>query len=159
MTTTMPGLKRVNLDAIIRYSNGLASAEFDRACDGTNPKDLIGSKKLDMTSLPAVAIAHGNHAMMDGAGKYGPYNWRDNPVQAKVYVDAAIRHLLAWFEGEEEAKDSGVHHLGHVIGCMAILLDAQATGNLVDNRPNKGKFNGVLAALNAKVKAKAEGIK
>lgn len=75
---------------------------------------------------------------MDGADKYGPYNWRDNAVIASIYVDAATRHLTAWLEGEELAADSEVHHLGHAIACLAILLDAQETGNLVDDRP-KGK--------------------
>lgn len=72
---------------------------------------------------------------MDGADKYGAYNWRAKQVQADVYVDAALRHITAWFEGEELAQDSKVHHLGHAIACCAILLDAQETGNLVDNRP------------------------
>jgi hypothetical protein len=101
----------------------------------TNPKDLIGVTKVSMSKLPAVAIVHGAHAMMDGADKYGAYNWRAKQVQADVYVDAALRHITAWFEGEELAQDSKVHHLGHAIACCAILLDAQETGNLVDNRP------------------------
>lgn len=124
-----------------------------------NPKDLIGVKKLSMTKLPSVAVAHGNHAMMDGAVKYGPYNWRDKAVKASIYIDAAERHLRAWFEGEETAEDSGVHHLGHVIGCMAILLDAQETGNLVDDRPVndscRSVFPRVLARINEAIKAKA----
>lgn len=100
-----------------------------------NPKDVVGSTKVSLTKLPAIAIAVGAHAMMDGARKYSPYNWRANDVQAGVYVDAAMRHLLDWFEGQENAPDSGVHHLGHVIGCCAILLDAQHRGNLIDDRP------------------------
>jgi hypothetical protein len=74
-------------------------------------------------------------AMMDGAKKYGPYNWRAKKVVASIYIDAAMRHLATWFEGQETASDSKVHHLGHAIACCAILLDAQATGNLVDDRP------------------------
>jgi len=101
-----------------------------------NPKDLFGSKKVSITKLPSVAILHGAHAMMDGAKKYGPYNWRDKEVIASIYIDAAIRHIQAWFEGEETAQDSGVHHLGHAIACCAILLDAQEMKKLVDDRPN-----------------------
>jgi len=107
---------------------------------GTNPKDLIGSKKVSSTKLPAVAIIHGAHAMMDGARKYGPYNWRKNKVVASIYIDAAQRHLLSWLEGEEIAEDSSAHHLGHAIACCAILLDAQETGNLVDDRPGHDKI-------------------
>lgn len=124
-----------------------------------NPKDRFGSVKVSISKLPMVAIVHGAHAMMDGAAKYGPYNWRDNPVIANIYVDAAMRHLSAWFEGQELAKDSGVHHLGHAIACCAILLDAQMTGNLVDNRPINGdpdKLANLLDELSAKLKAKKD---
>ncbi len=121
-----------------------------------NPKDLIGAKKISLTKLPAVAVAHAAHALMNGAKKYGAYNWREKPVHASIYVDACERHLNAWFDGEEEATDSGVHHLGHAIACLAILLDAQATGNLIDDRPaaGRGTFCRVIARLNEKIMAR-----
>ena len=112
-----------------------------------NPKDLFGEKKVSLSKFPPVALAHGAHAMMDGARKYGAYNWRDKPVVAHIYVDAAMRHLTDWFEGEEEAPDSGVHHLGHAIACCAILLDAQEVGNLIDDRPITPKSKGVMARV------------
>ena len=115
----------------------------------TNPKDLLGAKKVSITKLPAVAILHAAHAMMDGARKYGPYNWREKEVSAFIYIDAAKRHLDAWFDSREEtAQDSGVHHLGHAIACCAIILDALETGNLVDDRPKKGAYAEVLTRLN-----------
>lgn len=123
---------------------------------GTNPKDLVGNKKVSISKLPPIAILHGAHAMMDGASKYGPYNWRDNAVVSHIYVDAALRHLLAWWERQEVAEDSGVHHLGHALACCAILLDAQATGNLIDDRPKESGYNKVIERLNAVVKAKGE---
>src|SRR5271170_2026203 len=64
-----------------------------------NPKDLLGAKKVSISKLPMVAVLHGAHAMMNGASKYGPFNWRSKKVQADIYVDAAMRHLAAWFEG------------------------------------------------------------
>lgn len=102
---------------------------------GANPKDLVAAQKVSFTKLPFVGVIHGAMAMMDGAAKYGPYNWRAKKVMASIYVDACMRHLAAWFEGQEHASDSGVHHLGHAIACCAILLDAQARGCLVDDRP------------------------
>jgi len=126
--------------------------------DTTNPKDLVGSTKVSLSKFPSVALIHGAHAMMDGARKYGPYNWRDKKVQASIYVDAALRHLADWFDGEELAEDSQVHHLGHAIACCAILLDAQATDSLIDDRPindrTKGAVPRVLKELQARVQAK-----
>jgi dATP/dGTP diphosphohydrolase, N-terminal len=127
------------------------------AVDPANPKDLLGVKKISITKLPPVAVLHTAHALMDGAVKYGPYNWRDKAVVASIYVDACQRHLDAWFDGEEEAADSGVHHLGHAMACLAILLDAQETGNLIDDRPaaGRGTFARVLERLNQKIKTQA----
>lgn len=122
----------------------------------SNPKDLFGAVKISLSKLPAVAVAHGAHAMMDGAEKYGAYNWRDKKVIASIYVDAAKRHLDAFFEGEECAADSEAHHLGHAIACCAILLDAQETGNLIDDRPNGGGIiSRVYDRLSAIVKRRA----
>jgi hypothetical protein len=132
------------------------SGSFTKATT-PNPKDLLGAKKVSITKLPAIGILHGAHGMMNGAEKYGPYNWREKSVLAGIYVDAMARHLLAWFEGEEIAEDSGVHHLGHLIADAAILLDAQANGNLIDDRPKSdGAYSKLLNELNAKIKAKAE---
>ena len=120
-----------------------------------NPKDRIGVKKVSLTKLPPVAVLYAAHALMNGAIKYGPYNWRDKAVRASIYVDACERHLNSWLDGEEDATDSGVHHLGHAIACLAILLDAQEAGKLVDDRPhqNAGGFCRVLERLNRKIGA------
>lgn len=134
-----------------------------------NPKDLIGNTKVAISRFPVIGTIMGAHAMMDGAEKYGPYNWREKNVVAHIYVDAAMRHWMDWFEGQETASDSGVHHLGHAIACAAILLDAQAHGNLIDDRPIKKKEDGtpvnldwlpdLLDNLSAKIKAKREKAK
>jgi dATP/dGTP diphosphohydrolase len=130
------------------YETGMLASPVD-----ANPKDLVGSKKVSMTKLPAIAQLHGNHAMMYGAKVYGPYNWREKKVQAEIYVDAALRHITAWNEREECASDSHVHHLGHAMACLAILLDAQETGNLIDNRPTGGEaYTKVLDRLNKEAK-------
>lgn len=129
------------------------SGSFSKA-DSTNPKDLLGVKKVSITKLPSVAVAHAAHAMMNGAEKYGPYNWRSKKVIAGIYVDAAMRHIWDWFEGQETATDSGVHHLGHAIACCAILLDAQETGNLVDDRPicnDPDLFDRVMGKINEEI--------
>ena len=100
-----------------------------------NPKDLLGAERASITKIPPVALVHCADAMMDGAGKYDPYNWRAKKITAHGYVDAAFRHLFAYWEGEDRAPDSNVHHLGHVMATCAILLDAHAHGCLIDDRP------------------------
>jgi hypothetical protein len=117
----------------------------------TNPKDLIGIRKPPIDLVSPFALVHMAMAMKNGAVKYGPYNWRDEKVSAKIYVAAAMRHLLEWLDGEENARDSKCHHLGHAAACCAILLDAQATDQLVDDRPKTGgKVTDLIESLTEK---------
>jgi hypothetical protein len=133
-------------------SGNLNKEKYGIPSASTNPKDLIGARKLSMCVLPDVAVAHANHAMSNGARKYGPYNWREKSVGATTYINAARRHLAQWYDGQEVAEDSEVHHLGHAMACLAILLDAQEAGGLIDDRPKGGGgFNRVLERLNEKV--------
>ncbi|QQO90795.1 hypothetical protein [Pseudomonas phage Bertil] len=103
-----------------------------------NPKSLQGAKKYSLRYIPLPANIEINRALEDGAKKYGPANWRETGVAATVYVDAALRHLAQWFDGgQKNASDSGVHNLGHAMACLAILVDAEANGKLIDDRPAK----------------------
>lgn len=120
---------------------------------GDNPKDILGAKKPDATKIPAVAIAWESLAMMDGAGKYDSYNWRANKVVASIYVAACKRHLDLWFEGQRTAEDSGCHHLGHARACLGILLDAETTGNLLDDRPVTEGSTEAYAAVMKEIEA------
>ena len=106
-----------------------------------NPKTkyAIAKPALGLIPLRALQAAAGAHAL--GAAKYGPWNWREHSVAASVYVNAILRHLKAWQEEEDDDPESGVSHLGHVMACCGILLDAQAQGKLVDDRPRKGTHN------------------
>ena len=107
--------------------------------DSTNPKDLLGIKKVQLNLVPASSKIYQALAMEDGAEKYGTYNWRSNKVQASIYIAACLRHLEAWYDSREElAEDSQKPHLGHALACIGIIVDALETGNLVDDRPLAG---------------------
>ena len=107
--------------------------------DSTNPKDLLGIKKVQLNLVPASSKIYQALAMEDGAEKYGTYNWRSNKVQASIYIAACLRHLEALYDSREElAEDSQKPHLGHALACIGIIVDALETGNLVDDRPLAG---------------------
>jgi len=125
---------------------------------GTNPKDLLGIKKVPLGQVCPVAMAHESCAMLDGDLKYGFRNWREKHVVARIYIDAALRHISAWSEKEEKAKDSGVHHLAHARACLGILLDAQANGNLIDDRA-PGVYGKVADELSAWVAERVKNAK
>lgn len=101
----------------------------------TNPKDTIGSTKLDMGLVPDTAVASMALAFTEGALKYGRYNWRIAGVRASIYHAAARRHLAKWWNGEQCDQSTGVPHLASVMACCAILLDAASMGKISDDRP------------------------
>lgn len=123
--------------------------------DRSNPKDLIGQTKPSIHLVPPSAIVWMAKAMENGAGRYGPFNWRDHKVRATVYVSAAMRHILAYLDGEDLAQDSKMPHLAHAASCMAILLDAKETDNLIDDRPKKGAAARLIADLTVDTKPKS----
>jgi hypothetical protein len=105
----------------------------------TNPKTIYGEKKSPLGLIPLAALEAAAGAHQLGADKYGAWNWREHSVAASVYVDAIFRHCKAWQEVSDNDLESGVSHLGHVMACCGILLDAQACGTLVDDRPLRAK--------------------
>lgn len=128
--------------------------------DDENPKDQVAQLKIDLSLVPPAFLAHTAHAMMDGARKYGAYNWRGKKVKARVYVSACMRHLLSWLDGEERALDSYVHHLGGAAACLAILLDAGCNDCLVDDRPPasiSGDMASILSGLHHVEVCKSKG--
>lgn len=117
----------------------------------TNPKDAMGVAKVPLSTVSAPVMAEVGLAMMEGALKYGRHNYRVSGVRASVYYDAAIRHLMAFYEGQDIDPDSKLPHIVKVIACMAVLRDSQIQGNWVDDRPPKSP-DGWLETLNARAK-------
>lgn len=103
-----------------------------------NPKDKCGMKKAPLHLIPAAADIAEAQVLRFGAGRYGEFNWREEQIQASVYISAAKRHLAAWFDGEDLDPESKVSHLAHARACMSILLDAISLDGVIDDRPTEG---------------------
>lgn len=134
---------------VARLASGEA-LDVDEAEDRTNPKDRIGDTKPQMHLVPPAAVAQMAGVMKLGADKYGPYNWRENDVRLTVYISAAHRHLAALLDGEDFDGESGESHAAHAAACLAIVLDAWANENLIDDRPPPGAAPKVIAEMSAR---------
>lgn len=120
----------------------------------TNPKDLAGRCKPDMSLVTGTMAAQMAAALADGARKYGVANWRDIAIEARTYTAAAVRHIKLWEDGEDVAPDSLVHHLAHAMASCGILLDAIAGGTVIDNRATPGAAAKTFAEVSAAAAAK-----
>jgi hypothetical protein len=118
--------------------------------DTTNPKDMVGSKKVNLSLVPPVANIYEAKVMELGAAKYGPWNWRDTPVRLSVYLSASLRHLAAITDGQDIDPESGMSHIAHVRANTGILLDALEQGTLIDDRKTSGKAAEVLMKVEKK---------
>lgn len=126
----------------------------------TNPKDAAGSARIDPTLVSAFAIAECALAMEEGSAKYGAFNYTVVGVKSRVYVAAAMRHLWKFLLGEDRDPKTGVHHLGSVMACAAIVIDAQVRSKLVDDRPPSHKdASAQLDSMEARVKRVREVFK
>ena len=105
-----------------------------------------------MSGLPAPVLMECGLVKLHGDLKYGAYNWRQAGVRSSVYFDAVMRHLNAWWEGEDIDPDSGEHHIAHAITGLAVLRDSQLFGNCTDDRP-KPHTSGWIQELNERAAA------
>jgi len=128
--------------------------EVEPTTKETNPKDAIGSKKAPMSTLPAGVLAEMGVAMLEGKAKYGAFNYRIAGVRSSVYYDALMRHIMAWWEGEDIDPDSGLPHVTKALVTLAVLRDAQRNGMVTDDRPPISPIG--YADLNAKSAAIVE---
>lgn len=103
----------------------------------TNPKDAIGVSKVPFWVVPWRIIGELSLALLEGALKYGAYNWRVAGVRASVYMSATVRHMADFWEGEDIDPDSGLSHVTKAIASLTVLRDSMLHGNWVDDRPPK----------------------
>jgi len=120
-----------------------------------NPKDAVGSKKTPMSAVPAPVLAELAVGMQEGALKYGRHNFREASLRASVYYDAAMRHLMQFWEGEDIDPDSGASHISKAIACLVVFRDGMMNEQWIDDRPPR-PAPGWMERANEQTKALAE---
>lgn len=89
--------------------------------------------KPDLSLLPKVFLNAVAEAMMVGEQKYGRYNYTKGHKTSQL-IAAAMRHLSAYYDGEERDPIDGQLHLGSVAACVLMLLRQQELCTLTDDR-------------------------
>lgn len=92
----------------------------------TDPKkEAAQTRKPPIVSMiPPVARKWHSVAHLEGALKYGAYNWRDTDIDVSIYLDAMGRHIDKLAGGQFTDPATGIPHLASVMASAAILLDS-----------------------------------
>lgn len=80
------------------------------------------SSKPRWSLLPEDTIADVIDVLEFGAKKYQVDNWQHVPDARTRYYDATMRHIEAWWRGEKNDVESGLHHLSHAVCCLLFLM-------------------------------------
>ena len=103
----------------------------------TNMKKI--SNKPPLSLVPREALESLSWAFKDGEIKYAKDDWR-NGMPWSEYINAAMRHIAAFNDGEDMVPDSitqKADHLGAAMACLAVLSTYRARGIGQDDRHTK----------------------
>jgi len=97
-----------------------------------------GSYKFDggkppMELLSGVALSKTAQVMGFGARKYSANAWRAGMDWSRI-LDAALRHIMAFSDGEDEDPESGLSHMAHAACNIMFILEYEETHREFDNR-------------------------
>lgn len=78
--------------------------------------------KLRLDLIPPFVILELGKTLTYGAKKYKPNSWQNVPGGRDTHYAAAMRHILAWRQGELYDKESGLMHLTHALSNIMFMM-------------------------------------
>lgn len=91
------------------------------------------AKKNRLSLVPHAPLQELIRVYEFGAAKYGDRNWMQGLPYSRWY-DAAQRHIMAFWGGEDKDPESGLHHLAHAAFSLFALQWQQAEKPELDDR-------------------------
>lgn len=80
------------------------------------------SDKPNLSLIPSSLLLEVGRVLTYGAEKYSAHNWRSGITQSRL-MSAAMRHIIAYNEGEDLDEESGLHHLAHAICELSFAME------------------------------------
>ena len=72
-----------------------------------------------------------------GANKYGARNWEKGMAWHRPF-GALMRHMWAWWGGQDKDPETGYSHLAHAACCIAFLISYERRAIGTDDRHKTG---------------------
>lgn len=86
--------------------------------------------------LPLDLLADVNKVLQFGAKKYKVNNWRkQSGFKLSRCYNALLRHMIAWWFGEDLDKETGISHLAHAMCNLLFLMYHFKNNKNADDRP------------------------
>jgi len=79
-----------------------------------------GKPRIDL--IPMDGLTEIGRVMSHGAEKYGENAWQGLSDFENRYFAAAMRHMIAWKQGEKKDPESGLSHLSHAATNIFFLI-------------------------------------
>ena len=83
--------------------------------------------------LPPELLEETAKVLTFGAQKYSAHNWAQG-ASWSMYFSAMMRHMWAWWRGEDNDPETGFSHLAHAACCLSFLIAYQRRGLGEDDR-------------------------
>lgn len=100
---------------------------------GEARKSAESATKPRLELLPSAALEQIAEVLTYGAAKYDANNWCRGARWGR-YFAALLRHVFAWWRGEDRDAETGFSHLAHAGCCLLFLMEYQRNGWGTDDR-------------------------
>lgn len=117
------------------HKDEVAVGDLNSTAKGSGARKSSG--KVDFTLVPWHLLAGVARVLMGGTVKYASWNWAKGMAWS-VCVGCMIRHFLKWwFLRQDYDKESGEHHLDHIMCNCMFLRHYELAYPEGDDRPPK----------------------
>ncbi len=89
--------------------------------------------KPQLSLIPYSALEQEAKVMGFGAKKYSRHNYKKGFDYSRL-IDAALRHVSQFNDGEDTDPESGESHLAHARCCLGMLIECIRLGTAKDDR-------------------------
>lgn len=90
-----------------------------------------GKAQVDL--LSTIWLLGVSQVLTFGAKKYASHNWRKGISRSRLMA-AAMRHILAYNNGEDVDPETGLSHLDHASCCLMFARELHETKPDTDDR-------------------------
>lgn len=111
-------------EQVINYAEDVVTKNEGKKFDEGKPRMSL------IPSRPLMLVAQ---VLTKGAIKYDAHNWRKGMEWSRL-IDATLRHILAFKEGEDLDPETGLPHTTHAICGLLFLTEYMFTHKNKDDR-------------------------